>query len=224
MFDAWPAITVYAYTAWLPTSFQRKGVATITSLVRGGMHPIMWSGCAQHRVRPGSVFGECLPAGAVRGRGAATSGPPRTNRLDGAAQEAWQLSVRQRVTASGAALPDPITHGIRNATMQGMVVTGLMVNVLCGLPLSGWAADRGMPLLWMAAGSAAVGSGLVFAAQAVFALDPFSLAASWVMQVGARGSARPQRGVEEGLGARGAWSWASELAHHTAAAAPAIAG
>jgi hypothetical protein len=68
--------------------------------------------------------------------------------------------------------------------MQGMVVTALMANVFVGLPLSGWAADRGMPLLWTAASVAVVGTGAVFGAHAVIGLDPFNLAATWVMQVG----------------------------------------
>jgi len=68
--------------------------------------------------------------------------------------------------------------------MQGMVVTALMFTLIT-LPLSGYGADRGMPLLWTAASVAVVGTGAVFGAQAVFGLDPFNLAATWVMQVGA---------------------------------------
>jgi hypothetical protein len=61
-----------------------------------------------------------------------------------------------------------------------MIITGVGISTLI-VPLSGLLADRGMPLLWSTAGLAAVCTGLVFGAQAVYATG--SLAASWVMQV-----------------------------------------
>jgi hypothetical protein len=72
-----------------------------------------------------------------------------------------------------------------------MVITGVAAAMLA-MPVTGYLADRGMPLLWMTAGLAVVGTGAVFGAQAVFALD--ILAASWVMQVGGWATAKRPAG------------------------------
>ena len=84
--------------------------------------------------------------------------------------------------------------------LQVMLITGTVV-VFCASALSGHLADRGMPLLWGFAAMVAVGTGVVFAAQAVFALN--ILAATWVMQVGGSESGGDQRPGASGWG----WAW-----------------
>jgi hypothetical protein len=61
-----------------------------------------------------------------------------------------------------------------------MLISCMVFNFITA-PLSGHLADRGMPLLWGIAVVAALGTGLAFVSQTVFALN--ILAASWVMQV-----------------------------------------
>ena len=68
--------------------------------------------------------------------------------------------------------------------LQGMLITGILALTTANI-LAGLAADHGMPMLWATACMVVVETGLVFGAQAVFALN--SLAASWVMQVGTHG-------------------------------------
>ena len=62
-----------------------------------------------------------------------------------------------------------------------MVITGIVISITSAMPLAGTLADRGMPLLYGFAGMVVLATGLVFAAQTVFALG--NVAASWVMQV-----------------------------------------